>query len=111
MDIQEKRRQEQRLIGEMIALYCRRRHRAGALCGDCLALRDYAREQSARCPRMAEKTFCSNCDTPCYRPEMREKIRSVMRFSGPRILLRHPVLVIRHAYYSKERKKDEAAKV
>ena len=29
---------------------------------------------------METKTFCSNCRVHCYRSEMREEIRKVMRF-------------------------------
>lgn len=32
---------------------------------------------------METKTFCSNCKVHCYKPEMREKIRDVMRFPAP----------------------------
>ncbi|MDR2525428.1 MAG: nitrous oxide-stimulated promoter family protein, partial [Oscillospiraceae bacterium] len=32
----------------------------------------------------------------CYRADMREKIRAVMRYAGPRMLLHHPVMAIRH---------------
>ena len=35
---------------------------------------------------METKTFCSNCKVHCYKPEMRKKIRAVMRFSGPRMI-------------------------
>ena len=45
---------------------------------------------------MENKTFCSNCRVHCYKPEMREKIREVMRFSGPRMLLCHPILAVWH---------------
>ena len=44
-----------------------------------------------------KQTFCSNCKSHCYSPEMRGKIKDVMRFSGPRLLLSHPILAIRHA--------------
>jgi hypothetical protein len=27
---------------------------------------------------------------------MRDRVKEVMRFSGPRMLLRHPILAIRH---------------
>lgn len=111
MDVAEKRRQEQMLVGEMIALYCRKTHGTKELCADCRALGDYAEQRSAHCPHMAQKTFCSNCKTHCYKPEMREKIRAVMRFSGPRMLLRHPVMVIRHAYHTLRSKSHEAATV
>jgi hypothetical protein len=108
MDSDRKRRQEQALIGEMIALYCRRKHRKPALCADCAGLREYAQMRSERCPYMETKTFCSNCQTHCYSPKMREKIRAVMRYAGPRIIFTHPVAAIKHAYYSR-RKKNETA--
>ena len=54
---------------------------------------------------MEQKTFCANCKVHCYKPVMREKIRAVMRFSGPRMLLHHPVWAIRHVVESKSEKK------
>jgi len=36
---------------------------------------------------------------------MREKIREVMRFSGPRMLFHHPIAAIRHVVESKKEKK------
>lgn len=97
-DPQARRAREAALVTEMIGLYCRARHgtKPGALCPDCAALADYARARSARCPRMAEKTFCSACPHPCYAPAMRESIRRVMRWAGPRMLLRHPVWALGH---------------
>ena len=53
---------------------------------------------------METKTFCFNCRIHCYKPEMREKIRSVMRFSGPRMLLYHPIMAIRHVIETKKEK-------
>lgn len=66
----------------------------------------YAMDRSERCPFMESKAFCSNCKVHCYRPEMREKIRDVMRFSGPRMLFYHPVLAVSHMLLTlKERMK------
>ena len=90
----------------MIRLYCRKQHGSkGGLCPDCQALLAYAQIRSDRCPFMEHKTFCSNCRVHCYRPEMREKIRQVMRFSGPRMLFHHPVMALRHVIESKREKK------
>ena len=69
------------------------------------ALNDYAILRSDRCPFMESKTFCSNCKVHCYKPEMREKIREVMRFSGPRMIFYHPVMAVRHVIESKKEKK------
>lgn len=102
MDLETKRRQEKGVVACMIALYCRRKHHTRqGLCPDCAALEAYARQRSDHCPFMQTKTFCSNCAVHCYRPDMREKIRAVMRFSGPRMLLVHPVLAVRHLLESR----------
>lgn len=65
----------------------------------------YARQRSDTCPFMETKTFCSNCKVHCYKPEMRERIRAVMRFSGPRMLFHHPVAALRHVVATKKEKK------
>lgn len=36
---------------------------------------------------------------------MREKIRRVMRFSGPRMIFHHPVAAMRHVIETKKEKK------
>jgi hypothetical protein len=102
-----KREREKQMVGEMIALYCRKRHGSakGTLCPDCAALADYARLRSEKCPFMETKTFCSNCKVHCYQPEMREKIRAVMRFAGPRMLFVHPVAAVRHVIETKKEKR------
>ena len=104
---EKKRRQEKETVGLMIELYCRGNHGTpkGQLCPDCAALRDYADARVDHCPHMATKTFCSACKTHCYKPEMREKIRAVMRFSGPRMLFVHPVAAIRHVIETRREKK------
>lgn len=105
-DIQDKRQREKQMVSQMITLYCRRTHHTrGALCPDCAALNQYACARSDRCPFMETKTFCSNCRVHCYKPDMREKIRIVMRFSGPRMIFYHPVAAIRHVVETKREKK------
>lgn len=97
--LESKREREKRMVSEMIALYCRGNHghsRKDGLCPACAELDAYARMRSDRCPFMETKTFCSNCKVHCYKPEMRERIREVMRYAGPRMLLHHPVPAIRH---------------
>lgn len=97
-DPKARRAREAAMVTEMIGLYCRAHHGAekGGLCPECAALADYARARSARCPRMAEKTFCSTCPHPCYAPAMRQGIRRVMRWAGPRMLPRHPAWALGH---------------
>ena len=97
MTTADKRQREKQVVSCMIALYCRRKHHTpSGLCPDCAALDAYARKRSDHCPFMETKTFCSQCKVHCYRADMREKIRDVMRFSGPRMLLVHPMLALYH---------------
>jgi len=107
---EKKRKREQRIVTEMIRLFCRKNHKSEekdgqGLCRQCRQLNEYARSRSEHCPFMAEKTFCANCRVHCYKPEMREQIRTVMRFSGPRMILYHPVMALWHLITSKIEKR------
>ena len=102
----QKRQREKEMVSQMIALYCRKHHGGkGGLCPQCRALEEYARARSDKCPFMESKTFCSNCKVHCYKPQMRAKIREVMRFSGPRMVFHHPVAAVRHVIETKREKK------
>ena len=105
MDVHTKRQREKETVSRMIKIYCRAHHGGKELCPDCAALDAYARLRSDKCPFMETKTFCSNCRVHCYRAEMREKIRAVMRYAGPRMLLHHPVMAIRHVIETKKETK------
>lgn len=90
-------RREEKTLLAMIRLYCRRQHGCrGALCDECENLRLYAERRLEACPYQEGKTTCARCPVHCYRPEMREKIREVMRYAGPRMVTRHPVLALYH---------------
>ena len=107
VDLNLKRENEKKMVGEMIALYCRKNHHTakGELCEECRELNDYAVMRIDKCPFMETKTFCSNCPVHCYKKDMREKIRQVMRFSGPRMIFYHPVPAIRHVVETMKEKK------
>ena len=106
MDVETKRQREKETVSFMIRLYCKKKHGTKqGLCPECAALDEYARMRRDKCPFMESKTFCSNCKVHCYKPEMREKIREVMRFSGPRMMLYHPVMATRHVVESMKEKK------
>ena len=94
-------RREQRTIEAMIRIWCEAhplhvQGRHGELCAGCEGLFDYASYRLFKCPYGEEKPTCKKCPIHCYTMEMREQMHEVMRFAGPRMLLRHPVLAIRH---------------
>jgi hypothetical protein len=93
-----RRARELRTIEAMVRLYCRGHHhaRTGRLCEECGALFEYASRRLERCVFGDAKPTCAKCVVHCYTAAMRERVRDVMRWAGPRMLLRHPVKAIRH---------------
>lgn len=90
-------RREKMTIRYMVEIYCRGHHRTGdGLCEECRGLLDYAMERIGRCPYRSRKPACSGCPVHCYRADWREQVRRVMRYAGPRIALRHPILALFH---------------
>ena len=57
---------------------------------------DLARRRLAGCPYGPEKPTCANCQIHCYGPQQREATRVMMRYAGPRMMWRHPLLAIAH---------------
>jgi hypothetical protein len=97
-DIQKRPRltREARIVGMMIGMYCRANHRSKMLCGECQPLKDYALDRLDKCPFGEDKTVCSICSVHCYKAEMRQKIRVVMQYAGPRMMAHHPIMAVRH---------------
>ena len=93
-------KREKKTISVMIRMFCRKHHNPDKnyLCDDCHTLQNYAMERIEKCPYLPDKPVCSKCPIHCYKPEMREKVRKVMRYSGPRILTRYPVLSLFHLF-------------
>lgn len=93
-----RRAREFKMVAAMVRMYCRAHHcpKRAILCDSCSELHDYARRRLERCVFGEAKPTCANCTVHCYRAAMRERIRVVMRWAGPRMLWHHPVLAIRH---------------
>jgi predicted amidophosphoribosyltransferase len=87
---------ESHTIEIMVRLYCHGLHKSNRICTECQQLLDYARDKLDRCPFQEGKTTCAKCPVHCYKPEMRARIRAVMRYSGPKMILRSPLLAIYH---------------
>ena len=56
----------------------------------------YANKRLEKCPFQEGKTTCGKCLIHCYKPAMKEKIRVVMQYAGPRMISRHPILALFH---------------
>ena len=89
---------EKRTAEQMIRLYCRRKEGNRELCPECKALLAYAHARLDRCPFGEGKKTCRRCPVHCYKRDMRERMRQVMRYAGPRMLWFHPVAALRHLW-------------
>ena len=88
---------ERKTIRAMIGIWCEKKHGIrGNRCPDCEDLLSYAMKRLDQCPFGENKNTCAKCSIHCYKPEYREKIRIVMRFSGPKMIYKHPTLAIAH---------------
>ena len=115
---------EKRVVALMIRMYCRRhcrqqgrtakadridaRHTTNGLCPECSALLDYALRRLDSCRFENGKPSCRKCPVHCYRADMRERIRTVMRWAGPRMIFHHPLAATRHLLH--ELRSPEPAK-
>ncbi|AXY03046.1 nitrous oxide-stimulated promoter family protein [Vibrio alfacsensis] len=97
---------EFKTVKAMVEVYCKdhhgtRHHDGDGLCVECRELLEYAEVRLDRCPYGEDKPTCNKCPIHCYKPEPKEQMRLVMRYSGPRMLLKHPILAIRHLVHEK----------
>lgn len=90
---------ERHTIQLMIEIHCRDHHHpTETLCAECQGLLAYAMQRIDKCPFQDDKPTCAKCPIHCYKPGMREQVRQVMRYAGPRMMLRHPVLAASHMW-------------
>lgn len=90
-------RRELKTVRVMIEIYCRGHHKTGRnLCPECAELWEYTQKRVEHCSFRLNKPTCFNCTVHCFKSEMRERIKTIMRYSGPRMPLHHPVLSIYH---------------
>lgn len=90
-------RRERHTIQVMIEIFCHGHHETrDQLCTNCHDLLNYAMQRIDKCPFQADKPTCARCPVHCYKRDMREKIRAIMRYSGPRMAAYHPILTLFH---------------
>lgn len=95
-----KTEKEKRIIELMIKLYCTHKHNKNKnmLCETCKATLVYAHKRLSLCPFKQEKKTCRLCPTHCYKPEMRQRIKEIMRYAGPKMLFYHPLITLAHLW-------------
>ena len=87
---------EKRVVERMVKLYCKRKLHLPTIDDEHKALITYAHKRLAGCKFGEKKTACQHCPIHCYKPDMREKIRAIMRWAGPRMIIYDPIAAIKH---------------
>lgn len=106
--LDSKKSKDIRVLADFISIFCRENHRGETkdtfpikeerlrhilgnksllLCPDCRKLLNHGIAKLLLCP-YDPKPMCKKCQTHCYAPGYRERIREVMRFSGS-YLIKH----------------------
>ena len=89
---------EKKTVAAMVNLYCRHKEQNRCLCDSCKQLIEYAHHKLEHCKFGNSKSSCRKCVIHCYEPKMRDKIREVMRYSGPRMIFFHPIMALKHIW-------------
>ncbi|MFT6925720.1 MAG: hypothetical protein ACJAZP_001309 [Psychromonas sp.] len=94
---------EFKTIKAMVTIYCQKHHGAAVtisgqktVCASCTEFLLYANEKLDRCPYGQHKPTCNKCPIHCYKKAQREQARIIMRYAGPRMLFKHPILAVKH---------------
>ena len=82
----------------MIELYCKKRLGMSEISEEYKTLVLYAHKRLEMCKFGNDKPNCKRCPIHCYNSEMREKIRAIMRWAGPRMIIYDPIAAIRHIF-------------
>ena len=115
-DLAEKEKHDIRILSKFVGIYCRYHHRderapfdfktpgfeglfedSLALCPGCTRLLRYGLTMRLRCPHEL-KPLCKKCPNPCYKPDYRERIREVMKFSGMHLVKRGRIDLLWHYF-------------
>ena len=112
-ELSRKEKADIRILALFVGVFCRRKHEGKGspftidvtslgevtkgieLCPECAWLLRYGIAMRRRCV-LDPKPACKKCPAPCYRPEYRETMRAVMRFSGMHLLKRGRVDLLLH---------------
>ena len=65
-------KEEQRVVEQMICIYCKKKVGNKELCSGCKELLQYATARLKRCKFGENKPTCKKCPIHSYRPQMKE---------------------------------------
>ncbi|WP_408900088.1 nitrous oxide-stimulated promoter family protein [Photobacterium piscicola] len=97
---------EFKTITAMIDIYCAKHHQINTLkfqrCNNCDQFRAYVKQRLDRCPYGENKPSCKQCPIHCYKPQQKIMSQTIMRYSGPKMIVKHPIMAIKHLIHDKK---------
>jgi len=105
-------KREHATLGCMTGIYCAHHHAPdqGTVCESCHSLLEYSAKRLEKCPYGSKKPSCARCPIHCYKKVQRKQVQSIMRFAGPRMVLRHPWRTLEH-FFDRFRKVEHPMKM
>ncbi|MGI6787136.1 MAG: nitrous oxide-stimulated promoter family protein [Acholeplasmataceae bacterium] len=101
---------EKKTFDKMLKIYCKKKHSSTKLCTECVEIQQYAHLKIEKCPFISDKPFCAFCKVQCYQKDMKEKIREIMKFSGPKMIFRAPIQSFKHIMQMIKHRKKKGGK-
>ena len=117
--LDDKKGKDLRVLADFVSIFCRENHQAEdrdtfairdtrlhqylgdkelLLCQNCQKLMNHGIAKLLLCP-YDPKPMCKKCETHCYAPGYRERMREVMRFSGLYMVKHGRVDLIVHYFF------------
>lgn len=117
VELTHKERKDLRVLAQFTSVYCKVHHVAEKtpslsdspafaalkvdkypVCDSCREFLSYAIERRLRCP-LDPRPVCKHCHVHCYKPDYRERVREIMRFSGKYLMLRGRLDLLWHYFF------------
>jgi len=96
MVLSQKEKRDIQILIRFVHIFCQEKHKKGVhLCESCSELLSYGMGKRFQCPHNP-KPMCKKCETQCYNRKYRQKVREVMRFSGPYLIRRGRLDLLYH---------------
>lgn len=97
-------KRERKTMYHMINIYCKAHHKKSIeSCDECNEFWEYTNKRLDHCPYGENKPNCKQCPVHCYTGDMKEHAKKIMRYSGPKMAYKHPILAI---IYMRNAKKE-----
>lgn len=89
---------DEKILKTFITVYCKKEHGTQELCDDCSDVLEYALNRLRKCP-LDPKPMCKNCPVHCYKPNYREKMKTIMKKAGITLILRGRLDLVWHYFF------------